>query len=70
MPTGQFLRSRNDYKVRKNGEEPYSIFFDSADKMKNEWEPIKQGMFGGSYDEYKNVFDQAEEFYSKNMRYD
>lgn len=69
IPTGQFLRSRVDYKMRQNGEEPYCIFFDSADKLKNEWEPIKQGMFGGSYDEYKKVFDQAEVFYNKNMRY-
>ncbi|MDR1339985.1 MAG: SIR2 family protein [Prevotellaceae bacterium] len=69
VPTGQFLRSRVDYKMRQHGEEPYCIFFDSADKLKGEWEPIKQGMFGGSYDEYKKVFDQAEEFYKQNMRY-
>ena len=55
--------------MRQNGEEPYCVFFDSADRLKGEWEPIKQGMFGGSYDEYKKVFDQAEEFYKKNMRY-
>jgi NAD-dependent SIR2 family protein deacetylase len=69
VPTGQFLRSRVDYKMRRNGEEPYSIFFDSADKLKSEWKPVKQGMFGGGYDEYKKVFDQAEEFYKQNMRY-
>jgi NAD-dependent SIR2 family protein deacetylase len=69
VPTGQFLRSRVDYKVRQNGEEPYCVFFDSADKLKGEWKPVKQGMFGGSYDEYKKVFDQAEEFYKQNIRY-
>lgn len=68
VPTGQFLRSRVDYKIRQNGEEPYCVFFDSADKLKGEWKPIKQGMFGGSYDEYKKIFDQAEEFYKQNMR--
>lgn len=69
VPTGQFLRSRVDYKMRQNGEEPYCLFFDNADKLKNEWEPIKQGMFGGNYDEYKKIFEQAEEFYKQNMRY-
>jgi hypothetical protein len=54
--------------MRQNGTEPYTIFFDSADKMKDEWEPIKQGMFGGSYDEYKKVFDQAKAFYNQNRR--
>lgn len=65
VPTGQFIRTGMEYQMRQNGTEPYSVFFNSADKMKNEWEPIKQGMFDGSYDEYKKVFDQAEEFYKK-----
>lgn len=69
VPMGQFLRSRNEYKTRYNGEEPYTVFFENADKMKDEWEPIKQGMFGGRYEEYKKVSDQAEEFYKKYMRY-
>lgn len=69
VPTGQFLLSRLEYKIRQNGEEPFTIFFDSADKLKDEWEPIKQGMFGGSYNEYKKILDQAEEFYRRNMRY-
>lgn len=68
VPTGQFLRSRVEYKMRQSGADPYSMFFDSADIMKDEWEPIKQGMFGGSYDQYKNVSDQAEDFYKRNMR--
>jgi hypothetical protein len=64
VPTGQFIRS----KIRYNGEEPYTIFFDSADKLRDEWEPIRQGMFGSSYDEYKKVFDQAEEYYRQSIR--
>lgn len=69
VPTGQFLRSRVEYKMRHSSEEPYCVFFDSADKLKGEWEPIKQGMFGGNYEEYKKIFEQAEEFYKQNMRY-
>jgi hypothetical protein len=69
VPTGQFIRKKVEYKMRNNGEEPYSIFFDKADKLKDEWEPIKQGMFGGNYDEYKKIFNQAEEYYKQNRIY-
>jgi len=69
VPTGLFLLRRMDYQVRQNSEEPYSIFFDKANKLKDEWEPIKQGMFGGSYDEYKTISDKAEEFYQRNIRH-
>lgn len=68
-PFGEFVRKRVEYKMRQDGEELYTIFFNSADKMKKEWPPIKQGMFSGNYDEYKAVFDQADEFYKKYMRY-
>ena len=46
-------------------QEPYIQFFEDADRLKIEWEPIKQGMFGGNYDTYKQVYNQAEEYYSK-----
>lgn len=69
VPTGQFLRSRINYKMRHGSEEPYCVFFGGADKLKGEWEPIKQGMFGGSYDEYKKIFDQADEFYKQHIRH-
>lgn len=68
VPIGQFIHRRIEYKIRPNGEEPYTIFFESADKLKNEWIPIKQGMFGGKYEEYKQVFDQAETHYQKYRR--
>jgi hypothetical protein len=44
----------------------YLLWFDT---LKNEWPPIKQGMFGGSYDEYKKVSNQAEEYYKQTMKY-
>jgi len=68
VPTGNFLRKRWNYEVRHNGQEPYSLFFKEADLLKNNWEPIKQGMFGGSYDEYKKIYDKAEEYYKKNIK--
>ncbi|MFA5433936.1 MAG: SIR2 family protein [Bacilli bacterium] len=69
VPTGQFLLSRNEYLQPHNVQEPFAIFFNSAEKLKNEWEPIKQGMFGGSYDEYKRIFDEATIFYNSHQRY-
>ncbi|MDD2286146.1 MAG: SIR2 family protein [Bacteroidales bacterium] len=69
VPTGLFLRKRIEYLKPYNAEEPFAIFFNSAEKLKNEWEPIKQGMFGGSYDEYKKIFDEAIKFYENNNRY-
>ncbi|MFY1612315.1 SIR2 family protein [Macellibacteroides fermentans] len=69
VPKGQFLLSRVEYKMRQNGEEPYSVFFDSADRMKGEWEPIKQGMFSGNYEEYKTILDKTEESFKRNNIY-
>lgn len=68
VPIGNFFRQRNEYKMRHKEKEPYTIFFEEADKLKNNWEPIKQGMFGGSYDDYKQIYDQAEAFYQRNRR--
>lgn len=65
VPMGEFLIKRVDYKMRHKEQEPYSLFFDEADKLKNNWNPIKQGMFGGSYDNYKQIFDQAEAFFKQ-----
>jgi len=43
---------------------PFIEFLKDADRKKDEWEPIKQGMFNGSYQEYleinKEVFPQLE----------
>lgn len=42
--------------------EPYTRFFKSADELKKGWEPIKQGMFGGSYEEYKSVKEETDKY--------
>ena len=66
-PLGNFLPKRTEYRNRsEDGERvPYIQFFEEADRLKDDWEPIKQGMFGGSYDEYKRTYDQAEEYYNR-----
>lgn len=65
---GNFLHKRNEYKMRHKETEPYILFFEEADKLKNNWEPIKQGMFGGSYDNYKQIYDQAEAYYQQHKK--
>lgn len=66
--SGNFLVSRMAYKrdSQLSGvSEPYIQFFEDADRMQKEWEPIKQGMFGGKYETYRQVYNQAEEYYKK-----
>lgn len=69
VPMGNFLYKRNEYKMRYKETEPYTLFFEEADKLKNNWEPIKQGMFGGSYDNYKQIYEQAEAYYQQYRKY-
>ena len=69
-PLGNFLRRRLAYRRIHEGEgqEPYVEFFEKADKLKGDWVPIKQGMFGGSYDTYKQIYDRAEMYYKQWIR--
>lgn len=69
VPMGNFFRQRIEYKMREKESEPYTLFFEEADKLKNNWEPIKQGMFGGSYDNYKQIHEQAEAYYQQHRKY-
>ena len=67
VTTGNFLRYGHDSFFRQRDDNPYCIFFDSADDMKDNWPPVRQGMFGGKYENYKIIHDEAEEYY-KNYR--
>jgi len=69
IPLGQFTRSEVEYKHRGMGEEPYTLFWESADSLQNEWAPIKQGMFGGRYENYKEIKDKADSFIQKYRKY-
>ena len=69
VPMGNFFHHRNKYKMGCKEVEPYTLFFEEADKLKNNWEPIKQGMFGGSYDNYKQIHEQAEAYYQQYRKY-
>ena len=67
VPMGDFCYQRFKHRATEE-QDPYTSFFGDADNLKDEWEPIKQGMFGGSYDQYKQVRDQANEIYRRNVR--
>ncbi len=43
----------------------YSTFFAQADSQKNNWEPIKQGMFDGKYEVYEKLKTEVDDFLKK-----
>lgn len=66
--TGFFLHYRVEIRRNVMGDEPYITFYRAADRLQNEWLPIKQGMFGGKYSQYQELVKQAEEFYKSSVR--
>ena len=68
FPTGHFIYAAVTYRFRELGENTYCRFFDEANEMQDEWEPLKQGMFGGSYQEYKRLYDNAQKYYKANRQ--
>ena len=62
-----------EYHWRKNGllrkkASLFEEFFNEAEKSKNDWKPIKAGMFDGVYENYKNSKEKLEDFL-KNVHY-
>lgn len=68
FPTGHFIRAAAVYRHRELGENTYCRFFDEANELQDEWEPLKQGMFGGSYKDYKRLYDNAQKYYKANIQ--
>lgn len=67
--TGFFLHYRVRLMRNPAGDDSYTRFYADADRLKNEWPPIKQGMFGGDYAQYQELVKQAEEFYKRVIRW-
>lgn len=65
-PIGGFVRKR--ISLSRYEDDFYTQFFAAASEEKDNWEPLKQGLFGGSYSEYSSIYKASEEFYKKNMR--
>jgi len=69
FPIGNFIDYEyNDYSFPQQITSPYRRFFDNANILKDEWPPIKQGLFDGKYEKYKKIYDISVEYY-KNNRY-
>lgn len=67
--TGFFLHYRVGLARDFGSDAPYSSFYSDADRLKSEWPPIKQGMFGGDYEHYYELVKQAEEYYARVIRW-
>lgn len=67
--TGYFLHYRIGLTRNIGGDDPYTVFYGGADKLKSEWPPIKQGMFGGDYEQYQKLLNEAEEYYKSVIRW-
>lgn len=64
---GNFFRHRAVYRRICDSIQfdPYMQFFEKARRLKNDWEPIKQGMFGGRYRNYRRVYKQVEKHFPR-----
>ena len=69
FPVGLFLSERILRYNMKGGKDTYNRFFAESGREKDNWEPLKQGLFDGKYASYKEVYDRGEEFYKHNRRY-
>lgn len=68
FPIGNFLRYETEQRFRMQSDIPFCEFFDAAEQLQDEWPPVKQGMFGGKYQNYKEVADKAVEYYKNSRR--
>lgn len=66
FPVGSFVNKRMS--IYRNQDDFYTDFFNKSKIQKAEWDPIKSGLFGGDYDAFVKVFNEAESFYN-NCRY-
>jgi hypothetical protein len=64
VPYGQY-KLRNFHRSREDENYPLKAFFDKEDIEKEDWLPIKSGMFSGSCEVYVDIKKRADEFISK-----
>ncbi|WP_302592563.1 SIR2 family protein [uncultured Bacteroides sp.] len=67
-PCGNFIMKELQYQRNPMKAHPYVAFFDNADIQKQDWSPIRQGMFGGKYENYTKIKNDANGFYNSCMR--
>ena len=64
FPIGGFINKR--FSLNREEDDFYTNFFRQAIVDKDNWEPIKQGLFGGKYSDYFATYQEGEKFYNKN----
>jgi hypothetical protein len=57
VPDGDFVNHARENFSRQDS---FTEFYKSADALKQDWPPVKDGLFGGKYEEYVNILHQAE----------
>ena len=67
FPIGGFVNKR--ISILRGEEDYYTDFFNSASQQKENWKPIKCGLFGGKYEDYFETYNTAEEFYRNNRNF-
>lgn len=64
FPVGGFVNKR--VSLIRDEDDFYTNFFIQAEVDKDNWAPIKQGLFGGKYSEYLATYQKGEIFYNMN----
>ena len=67
FPVGEFLHNKDQYIIGES-DNIYTMFFSKAKTEKDNWPPVKQGLFDGKYANFEEVYERAEEYYRKNPR--
>lgn len=66
-PVGGFVRKR--VSMLRMEDDFYTNFFKKAEIDKDNWEPLKQGLFDGKYSEYEKTYRESEAFYRAHNSY-
>ena len=67
FPIGTFVSKR--ISMFRHEEDFYTDFFKKASQLKDDWEPLKQGLFDGQYEIFEKIYKEGEMYYNKNRYY-
>lgn len=65
--TGLFVLKRADFcRMQDNF---YTLFYNAAKEQKDQWKPLRQGLFEGNYAVFEQAYNEGEEYYKKYGRW-
>lgn len=65
--TGLFVLKRADFcRMQDNF---YTLFYNAAKEQKDQWKPLRQGLFEGNYAVFEQTYNEGEEYYKKYGRW-